>query len=108
MKTPNGIYPKHSFEYDGTRVNVYHANNGEGLPRHVHAYTHATVCYAGKLKVAKANIELIMTKETQPIVLKEGEWHELEAVEDGTVWSNIFASEFIRCDQELHNGFKNK
>jgi len=108
MMVVKGIMPKHSFEYDGTHVNVYHADYGEGLPKHTHQYTHATVCYAGKLKITKENIELIMTKESQPIVLSAGEWHELEAVEDGTVWTNMFASEFIRCDLEKHNGYQTK
>ena len=100
--------PKHSFEYDGTHVNVYHADKGEGLPKHDHRWTHVTVCHAGKLKVTKQNIELIMTKESQPIVLTAGEWHELEAMEDGTVWCNMFANEFIRCDIEKHNGYQAK
>jgi hypothetical protein len=108
MAIVKGIMPKHSFEYDGTHVNVYHADNGEGLPRHDHRYTHATVCYAGKLKVTKENVFLVMTKESQPIVLTAGEWHELEAVEDGTVWSNLFPSEFIKCDLEKHNGYQTK
>lgn len=104
-KLLKGLYPKHSFTYDGTHVNVYHANTGQGLPKHDHRYTHATVCYAGKLKVTKENFELIMTKETQPVVLAAGEWHELEAIEDGTVWTNMFADEFMRCDLEKHNGY---
>jgi quercetin dioxygenase-like cupin family protein len=108
MNTIKGIFPKHSFEYDGTHVNVYHANKNEGLPKHNHKYTHATVCCAGKLKVTKENFEMIMTKESQPIVLTAGEWHELEAIEDETVWTNMFASEFIRCDIENHNGYQKK
>lgn len=96
------VAPKHSFEYDGTRINVYHVNIGQGLARHSHSYTHATVCYAGKLKVTKEGVELIMTKETQPVLLKEGEWHQLESIEDGTVFSNIFAAEFMRCDEAVN------
>jgi quercetin dioxygenase-like cupin family protein len=93
------IPPKHSFAYDGVRVNIFHANNTQGLPSHSHEYSHATVCYNGKLKVTKENFELIMDKDTQPIVLKGGEWHELEAIEDGTVFSNIFANEFMQNDK---------
>lgn len=91
--------------YSGVRVNVYHADANSGLPAHSHEYSHATACYAGKLKVTKENIELIMDKDSQPVVLKAGEWHELEAIEDGTVWSNLFAAEFMRCDQAEHNGY---
>jgi hypothetical protein len=32
-----------------------------------------------------------MTKESQPITLKANEWHEIEALEDGTVFCNVFA-----------------
>ena len=97
------IPPVHSFEYDGTSVNIYHANKGYGLSKHQHTYTHVTVCYGGKLKITKENFELIMTKDTQPVVLNAGEWHELEVIENETVWSNIFASEFIRCDMKTHD-----
>ena len=106
MKTINGMIPIHSFVYDGARLNVYHANKEEGLPRHNHEYTHATVCYAGKLKVTKDNAELIMTKETQPVLLKAGEWHEIEALEDQTVWSNMFAEEFMNCDITKQDNIK--
>ena len=102
MSKVKGINPVHSFGYDSTWLNVYHANSGEGLPKHNHVYTHCTVCYAGKLKVTKAKGEWILTKESKPVVLTAGEWHELEAIEDGTVWSNIFAHEFMEQDRTTH------
>lgn len=85
--------------FDGTRVNVFHANLNEGLPAHSHEYAHITACYHGKLKVTKENVEVILDKDSQPVILKAGEWHELEAVEDGTVFSNIFADEFMKTDK---------
>ena len=33
-------------------------------------------------------------KFTQPVNLKPIEWHEIEVIEDNTVWVNIFASEY--------------
>ena len=87
----NPIQPKHSFLYDGARLGVYHANKGDGLPKHEHPYSHATMCNAGSIIVRKENKELIMTKDTQPVNLKAGEWHEIEALEDETVFVNIFA-----------------
>lgn len=87
----NQIQHKHSFLYDGARLIVYHANKGEGLPRHEHSYAHATMCNAGSIIVRKENKELIMTKDTQPVNLVAGEWHEIEALEDGTVFVNVFA-----------------
>lgn len=80
----------HTFVIENTRQNIYHANKGEGLPKHEHVYAHATVCHAGRLAVRKENLYIEMTKDTTPILLKAGEWHELEALEDGTVFENIF------------------
>lgn len=85
------VVPRHSFSYDGAQINVYHANQGEGLPRHEHSYSHATVCHSGSCVIRKENLELVMTKETQPVNLKAAEWHEIEALEDGTVFVNIFS-----------------
>lgn len=85
------ITPAHKFTFDGAELTIYHANKGEGLPRHEHVYAHATVCYAGRCAVRKENLYLEITKESQPLVLKENEWHEIEALEDGTVFSNVFA-----------------
>lgn len=85
------IQPKHSVIYDGATVNVYHADNGDGLPKHAHTYAHLTLCHAGSCIVRKDGRELVMTKDTQPVNLVAGEWHEIEALEDGTVFVNVFA-----------------
>lgn len=82
--------PKHQVTYDGASVNVYHANKGQGLPRHEHAYAHLTMCHAGSFVIRKEGIEKIVDKNTQPINLKAAEWHEIEALEDETVFVNIF------------------
>ena len=87
----NLVQPRHSFVDEGMQVNVYHANRGEGLPKHQHTFNHATMCNAGSCIVRKENVELVMTKETQPVDLKAAEWHEIEALEDGTVFVNVFA-----------------
>lgn len=81
----------HSATCDGVNMYVYHANNGEGLPRHEHAYSHITMVHSGTLAVRKEGKELIMTKNTQPVNLVANEWHELEALEDGTVFVNVFS-----------------
>lgn len=85
------ITPRHSFTYDGAQLNVYHANKGEGLPKHEHMYSHATVCHSGSCIVRVEGKELIMTKDTQPVNLTAGKWHEIEALEDNTVFVNVFA-----------------
>ena len=91
MIPEQNVAPRHSFSYDGAQINVYHADKGEGLARHQHAYAHATFCCAGSLLVRKEGKELVIDKNTQPINLVAGEWHELEAAEDGTVFINVFA-----------------
>lgn len=85
------VAPAHSFVYDGAVVNIYHVNKGEGLPRHEHVYAHATFCAAGSCVIRKENKEVVVVKQTQPINLKENEWHEIEALEDGTVFVNVFS-----------------
>jgi hypothetical protein len=82
---------KHQVTYDGASINVYHANKGEGLPRHEHRYAHLTMCHAGSLIVRKEGRELVMNKDTQPVNLVAAEWHEIEALEDGTVFVNVFS-----------------
>lgn len=85
------IAPFHSFVYDGAVINVYHANKGEGLPKHSHMYAHATFCAAGACVIRKEGKEVVFVKETRPANLSAGEWHEIEALEDGTVFVNVFA-----------------
>ena len=85
------IAPRFAVTYDGASINVYHANKGEGLPRHSHVYSHLTMCHAGSCIVRKEGRELVMTKDTQPVNLRANEWHEIEALEDGTVFVNVFA-----------------
>ena len=85
------VNPKHQVTYDGATMIVYHANKGEGLPRHEHIYAHLTMCHSGSCVIRKEGIEKVIDKNTQPINLREAEWHEIEALEDGTVFVNVFA-----------------
>jgi quercetin dioxygenase-like cupin family protein len=85
------VPPKHIFTYDGASINVFHANKGEGLPSHSHVYSHATMCNAGSCLVSLEGRSYTMTKDSQPMNLPAGEWHEIEALEDGTVFVNVFA-----------------
>lgn len=85
------VFPVHQVTYDGATLNVFHANKGQGLPRHQHAFAHLTMVHAGSVLVTKEGKELVMTKDTQPVNLVAAEWHELEALEDGTVFVNVFA-----------------
>ena len=85
------IAPHHQLTYDGATLNIFHANKGEGLPRHEHTWAHATMCHAGSCIVRKEGRSLVMNKETQPVNLVANEWHEIEALEDDTVFVNVFA-----------------
>ena len=83
------IGSRHTFSVGATTLKVFHAAQGDGLPRHTHPYPHATICHAGAIKVSKENKSLTMNKDTQPVDLPANEWHEIEALEDGTVFVNI-------------------
>ena len=85
------LVPVHSVTYDGATMHVYHADRGQGLPKHAHAYSHLTMCHAGSCILRKEGKELVMTKLTQPVNLLADGWHEIEALEDGTVFVNVFA-----------------
>lgn len=87
----NAVTPRFVVTQDGTTLAVYHVNKGEGLPQHSHAYSHLTMCHAGSIKVSNERRSLVMTKDTQPVNLVAAEWHEIEALEDGTVFVNVFA-----------------
>ena len=83
--------PKFTVTQDGVTINIYHANKGDGLPRHEHIYAHLTMCNAGSIIIRKENLEVVRTKNNQPVNLVANEWHEIEALEDGTVFVNVFA-----------------
>ena len=84
------IAPTHFFTYASAQVNVYHADKGEGLPKHEHIYSHATVCHSGKCLVSLEGRSYVIDKNSQPLNLPANEWHEIKALEDGTVFVNIF------------------
>jgi len=85
------VAPAHSLTYDGATLNIFHVDKGQGLPAHNHLYAHATMCMAGSCAVRKEGKEIVMTKITQPVNLIANDWHEIEALEDGTVFANMFA-----------------
>lgn len=85
------IEPTFMFSYDGAQVNIYHASKGEGLPKHEHKFAHATFCTSGSCIIRKENKELVINKQTKPVNLVADEWHEIEALEDDTVFINMFS-----------------
>ena len=77
--------------YGNAVIRVYHANKGEGLPAHAHEYSHATICMAGSCKLSQEKKSVIINKNSIPINLLAGKYHEIEALEDETVFVNVFA-----------------
>jgi len=85
------ITPYHRFDYAGATMQVYHADKGDGLPMHQHPFNHATFCQAGSCVVRVKGKEIIVNKDTQPLDLPANVPHEIEALEDGTCFVNVFA-----------------
>ena len=85
------ITPTHVFTYDGTVINIFCANKGEGLPMHSHQYSHASFCTAGSCRYTQEGKTITANKLTQPINLVGGKNHAIEALEDGTVFVNVFS-----------------
>ena len=85
------IEPAHNFSYEGAKLNIYHADKGQGLPSHQHNYSHATMCNAGSCLISLEGRSYTINKDSQPLNLPANEWHEIEALEDGTVFVNVFA-----------------
>jgi len=86
------VLPSCFFQFGKNTHNVYRCATGEGLPRHEHTFAHATVCHAGRIVVRKEGVQREFTPESGAVVLKANEWHEIEALEDGTVFENIFVT----------------
>ena len=91
MTEADRVIPRFSVVQDGTTLNIYHANKGQGLPRHEHHYSHLTMCFAGSCVVRKEGRQVVLTKNSQPVNLIGTEWHEIEALENGTIFVNVFA-----------------
>lgn len=78
-----------SFVYRSVRISEFFANKGEGLPKHEHEFSHGTMCIAGSCAIRKENIELVLTPKDDAVVLTANEWHEIEALEDNTIFVNM-------------------
>jgi len=85
------LLPTHQFTYDGAQLHVYHANKGQGVPSHSHIYSHLTICHNGSCLISLEGRSYTIDKHSQPLNLPAGQWHEIEALEDNTVFVNVFA-----------------
>jgi quercetin dioxygenase-like cupin family protein len=89
MNTTDLIQPTHFYNYGNVTVQVFHAQKGKGLPAHEHNFAHTTQCHAGRISVTKQSGTWVLDKSTKPLLLKANEWHEIEALDDETVFENI-------------------
>ena len=84
------VMPSHVFSLQGATCSVHHANKGEGLPMHSHIYDHTSVCVSGSCVLRKDGKELVINKYSQPVLLTAPNSHEIESLEDGTCFVNMF------------------
>lgn len=83
--------PKHSFTVENAVTNIYEGDIGEGLNKHEHLYSHVTYCAKGKILIKKEGKQVELTLSAKPVLLKANEWHEIQILEDATVFINVFA-----------------
>lgn len=96
-------YPRFFFTVDGCTINTFHIDKaGTGHPKHEHDYDHVTQVHAGRLLITTPNTSFEMDKNSKPVRFPAKEWHELEALEDGTVFCNVFA-EGKEVHRDLHD-----
>jgi len=79
----------YEINYGDTKITAYSAKKTQGIPKHTHLYSHLVICTAGSLLIRKESVEKILLQNDAPISVKGNEWHELEALEDGTTFINI-------------------
>ena len=65
--------PIHEFTYEKATVRVFHVNKGEGLPKHSHTFSHATMCNAGSCLVSLEGRQYKINKYSKPLNLPAGE-----------------------------------
>jgi hypothetical protein len=83
------LKPHYVFKYNGVTFTYYKGNAGEGLPKHEHNFAHLTFVASGKTCIRKENVYREMLAGDEPLNLKENEWHEIEILEDNTVFINV-------------------
>ena len=86
------VHPKFMFTVKDVTTAVYHAGEREGSPKHSHNYDHAILCANGSCIVRKENKLVTLNKNSQPVLLTAPDWHEIEALEDGTVFITTLAA----------------
>lgn len=74
-------------------VTVYYLNRGEKVARHVHSFEHTTGVSAGRSKVTvDGNAPFEMVCGDADYMLPAKRYHEIEAIEDGTIAVHVSAT----------------
>jgi len=83
------IIPKYVFRKGQTNFSYYSGDTGDGIPRHEHTFSHYVMVAHGKICIRKENLYREFIGGDEPINLRENEWHEIEILEDNTVFINF-------------------
>jgi quercetin dioxygenase-like cupin family protein len=86
------VEPVHTFMMNDTKIFVFHADLNEGIVKHAHEYAHITMCNSGSIVVRINEKEVVLDKMSSPVSLPAGQWHEIEALENDTVFVNVFVN----------------
>jgi dTDP-4-dehydrorhamnose 3,5-epimerase-like enzyme len=106
---PKAVSTAFTFAYNDTPFAVYHANKFEGLMRHQHSFEHAVICYNGScsVRVWKGSdmFERVCNKSTGALVLPPDLFHEIVALEDNTVFVNMYSKNNYQTDNKKIQNF---
>jgi quercetin dioxygenase-like cupin family protein len=89
MVKPSENYLTFLINNGDERVDMYKANKGYGMPLHSHSEKHSVLCKEGSCIIKINNKENIINKNSGIIDLPANNPHEIEAVEDNTVFMCI-------------------
>ncbi len=82
---------QHAFSALGQSFVRYVCARGESLPRHQHDVDHLTIIAAGRVIARTDERAIECGPADHPILFRANRAHEIEALEDGTVFINVFA-----------------
>ena len=70
-------------------LGMFYVNKGDGIQRHLHQTDHSMLCASGSCIVRFDDHELVMDKNSEMILFPANVWHEIEALEDNTIFINV-------------------
>jgi quercetin dioxygenase-like cupin family protein len=85
-----GCTTKFIFDYGNVTTSIFHVDAGAGHATHSHPFDHAVFVSRGSLRIKKEGYDKVHTPDDEPVNLRAKEPHSLEAMEDGTIFVNMF------------------